>query len=106
MVPWVRPPGPKYVGQGSGLVGDQIYDLARHGGDDQAVYAYAREERWQVGAELVLQATYGRIPCATFQAKVGEPQWTRRFMRHARPGAWVSDVTRHHADARGGLRCV
>jgi MOSC domain-containing protein YiiM len=48
----VRAPGPKRTGLGSGLVGDQIFDVAAHGGDDQAVYAYAREDLdgWQ--AEL------------------------------------------------------
>ena len=39
----VRAPGPKGTG-GSGLVGDHISDTANHGGDDQAVYAYARED--------------------------------------------------------------
>jgi MOSC domain-containing protein YiiM len=112
----------------SGVVGDQIFDTEHHGGEDQAVYAYAREdydwwqreldrplrnglfgdnlttegidvcgavigERWQVGADLVLQATYGRIPCATFHAKMGEPQWTRRFTAHARPGTYFRVVT-------------
>lgn len=45
----VRAPGPKRTGAGSGLVGDRIFDTAHHGGDDQAVYAYAREDldRWQ-----------------------------------------------------------
>jgi hypothetical protein len=37
----VRPPGPKRTGLHSGLVGDPIGDTANHGGDDQAVYAYA-----------------------------------------------------------------
>jgi MOSC domain-containing protein YiiM len=40
----VRAPGPKTTGLGSGLVGDQIFDVNHHGGDDQAVYAYARED--------------------------------------------------------------
>ncbi len=45
----VRAPGPKRGGLGSGLVGDVIGDVEHHGGDDQAVYAYAREDldRWQ-----------------------------------------------------------
>lgn len=36
-------------GAGSGLVGDAIGDHSVHGGDDQAVYAYAREDLdwWQ-----------------------------------------------------------
>lgn len=40
----VRPPGPKQRGLGSGLVGDFIGDGKHHGGDQQAVYAYARED--------------------------------------------------------------
>ncbi|HKN54325.1 MAG TPA: MOSC domain-containing protein, partial [Amycolatopsis sp.] len=39
----VRAPGPKGIG-GSAIVGDEIGDLRNHGGDDQAVYAYARED--------------------------------------------------------------
>jgi MOSC domain-containing protein YiiM len=40
----VRAPGRKRGGLGSGLVGDAICDQRYHGGDDQAVYAYARED--------------------------------------------------------------
>ena len=45
----VRAPGPKGTGGGSGLVGDFIGDMANHGGDGQAVYAFAREDLddWQ-----------------------------------------------------------
>ncbi|GHE13198.1 MOSC domain-containing protein [Streptomyces alanosinicus] len=39
----VSAPGPKGVG-GSGLTGDAVCDRRHHGGDDQAVYAYARED--------------------------------------------------------------
>lgn len=39
----VAAPGPRGTG-GSGLAGDAIGDLRHHGGDDQAVYAYARED--------------------------------------------------------------
>jgi hypothetical protein len=38
----VRAPGAKQDGLGSGLVGDAICDRRHHGGNDQAVYAYAR----------------------------------------------------------------
>jgi MOSC domain-containing protein YiiM len=52
----VRAPGPKKGGLGSGVVGDFIGDQRHHGGDHQAVYAYAREEldAWQerLGREL------------------------------------------------------
>lgn len=47
----VRAPGPSGVG-GSGLVGDDIVSLQHHGGDDQAVYAYAREDLDAWAAEL------------------------------------------------------
>ena len=40
----VRSPGPWRSGLGSGLVGDTIGNQKLHGGDDQAVYAYARED--------------------------------------------------------------
>ena len=40
----VRSPGPMRSGLGSGLVGDTIGNQKLHGGDDQAVYAYARED--------------------------------------------------------------
>lgn len=130
----VRAPGPRADASGagapgmlSGLVGDQIFDVAHHGGDDQAVYAYAREdyewwqrelgrdlpsgsfgenlttvgvnvngaaigERWRIGTDLVLQTTFARIPCNTFQAKIGEPHWVKRFTRVARPGAYLRVV--------------
>ena len=131
----VRAPGPKTTGLGSGLVGDQIFDVQHHGGDDQAVYAYAREdyewwqaqlgrplrsglfgenlttagldvngaligERWRIGADLVLETTFGRIPCATFQAKMAEPRWVKTFTRAARPGAYLRVV--EPGDVRAG----
>jgi MOSC domain-containing protein YiiM len=131
----VRAPGPKTTGLGSGVVGDQIFDILHHGGDDQAVYAYAREdydwwqtelgrplrsglfgenlttcgidvngalvgEQWRIGADLVLQTTFGRIPCATFQAKMGEPQWVKRFTAQLRPGAYLKVV--HPGDVGAG----
>ncbi|MFF2957466.1 MOSC domain-containing protein [Streptomyces sp. NPDC057963] len=39
----VADPGPKGTG-GSGLAGDAVCDLRHHGGSDQAVYAFARED--------------------------------------------------------------
>ncbi|GIH20841.1 MOSC domain-containing protein [Rugosimonospora africana] len=120
----VRAPGAR---PGSGLVGDQIFDAAGHGGDDQAVYAYAREdydwweqrlgrtlpggmfgdnlttagvevngaligERWRVGDDLVLEVSWARIPCVTFEARMAEPHWVKRFTREARPGAYLRVV--------------
>jgi MOSC domain-containing protein YiiM len=44
----VRDPGPA----GVGLAGDQVVDIRHHGGRDQAVYAYAVEDRDWWAAEL------------------------------------------------------
>ena len=45
----VRAPGPKTTGLHSGLVGDQIFDVAHHGGDDQAV-SRMRGRTWTGGS--------------------------------------------------------
>jgi MOSC domain-containing protein YiiM len=124
----VRPPGPKRTGLHSGLVGDPIGDTKHHGGDNQAVYVYAREdldwwekeldrglpggyfgenlttsgvdvggavvgEQWRIGETVVLQATFGRIPCATFQARMAEPRWVKRFTTANRTGTYFRIVT-------------
>ncbi|TDU02645.1 MOSC domain-containing protein YiiM [Streptomyces sp. 846.5] len=47
----VTAPGPKGTGA-VGLAGDRVYDLDHHGGTDQAVYAYAREDLDGWEAEL------------------------------------------------------
>ncbi|MEU5587239.1 MOSC domain-containing protein [Streptomyces chrestomyceticus] len=119
----VSAPGPKGVA-GSGLAGDAVVNLQHHGGNDQAVYAYAREdldvwerelgrplpsgtfgenlttsgldvtharigERWRVGPRLLLEVTSARIPCMTFQGRLGEPGWIKRFTRAEVPGAYL-----------------
>ncbi len=111
-----------------GLEGDDQYDTANHGGPDQALYAYAREdaawwsrqlgrevmagqfgenfttegidvtgaligERWRVGDDgVLLETTFARIPCATFQGWMDEPQWVRRFTQAGFPGAYLRVV--------------
>lgn len=52
----VRAPGPMRGGLGSGLEGDTIGNQKLHGGDDQAVYAYAREDldAWEAQLERTL----------------------------------------------------
>lgn len=47
----VTAPGPKGTGA-VGLAGDRVYDVNHHGGTDQAVYAYAREDLDWWEAEL------------------------------------------------------
>ncbi|MEW2249351.1 MOSC domain-containing protein [Streptomyces sp. NPDC006975] len=57
----VTAPGPKGVGA-SGLTGDAVCDMRHHGGDHQAVYAFAREDldAWEreLGRELA-NGTFG-----------------------------------------------
>jgi MOSC domain-containing protein YiiM len=138
---YVRAPGPKTTGLHSGLVGDPIGDVRSHGGNDQAVYAYAREdydwwenelgrqlaagafgenlttagvdvngtligEVWRIGDELELQPTFGRIPCATFQARMEEPRWLKRFTRVNRTGAYFRVVTPGHVRAGDEIEVV
>ena len=52
----VRAPGPMHGGVGSGLVGDTIGNQKFHGGDDQAVYVYAREDldAWELQLKRTL----------------------------------------------------
>lgn len=47
----VTEPGPKGTGA-VGLAGDRVHDVKHHGGTDQAVYAYAREDLDTWAAEL------------------------------------------------------
>ncbi|MEU5596449.1 MOSC domain-containing protein [Streptomyces sp. NPDC020298] len=56
----VAAPGPKGVG-GSGLAGDTVCELRHHGGDDQAVYAYAREDLDAWERELDRSLANGRF---------------------------------------------
>jgi len=119
----VTEPGPKGTGA-VGLAGDRVYDVKHHGGSDQAVYAYAREdldrwelvfgrslsngcfgenlttigmdvnaaligERWRIGAEVVLEVSCPRIPCATFQGWLEAAGWIKRFTQAAVPGPYL-----------------
>jgi len=119
----VRAPGPKGTGE-VGLAGDRVHDVNHHGGPDQAVYAYAREdldlwaadlgrplpggtfgenlttsgidvnaaligERWRIGPDVLLEVSVPRIPCATFQGWLHEPDWIKRFIHRALPGTYL-----------------
>lgn len=75
----VRAPGPKNGGLGSGLVGDFIGDTANHGGDEQAVYAFTREDldAWQRRLDRELPSGFFGENLTTVgfdvnQARIGE----------------------------------
>lgn len=57
----VRAPGSKAHGLGSGLVGDFVGDRRSHGGDDQAVYAYAVEDLQWWADELSMTLAAGQF---------------------------------------------
>jgi len=115
---------PRAKGMGLvGLAGDRVYDVRNHGGPDQAVYGYAREdldfwaaqlgrplpngmfgenlttegadvnetligERWRIGPDLILETSFPRIPCGTFQGWLLQAGWIKRFTLAARPGSY------------------
>lgn len=54
-------------------------------------------ERWRVGADVLLEVTGPRVPCATFARWVGgddERGWVRRFAREGRVGAYLRVLQR------------
>ncbi|MEG8276997.1 MOSC domain-containing protein [Streptomyces sp. AHA2] len=71
----VSAPGPKGVG-GSGLAGDAVCKLQHHGGDDQAVYAMAREDL---------------------------DEWERELGRTLADGAFGENLTTRGLDVSGAL---
>jgi len=68
----VRAPGPMHGGLGSGLVGDVIGNHKVHGGDNQAVYAYAREDldAWETVLQRALTNGMFGENITTFGAEV------------------------------------
>jgi MOSC domain-containing protein YiiM len=50
-------------------------------------------ERWRIGGAL-LEVTAPRTPCATFQRRMDEPQWVKRFTEANRTGAYFRVVER------------
>ncbi|WP_030738590.1 MOSC domain-containing protein [Streptomyces griseus] len=113
----VRDPGPKGAG-GSGLAGDAVCDLRHHGGSDQAVYAYAREdlEAWEreLGGRTLANGVFGEnfttLGVDVSGALIGE-RWRvgtdlvlevtsgripcRTFAGHLGEQGWVRRFTQH-----------
>ncbi|WP_347108139.1 MOSC domain-containing protein [Paenarthrobacter sp. S56] len=46
-------------------------------------------ERWKIGMDLEVEVTSPRVPCATFQRVLGEPQWVKRFTAEGRVGTYL-----------------
>jgi MOSC domain-containing protein YiiM len=53
-------------------------------------------ERWRVGegdGAVELEVTMPRIPCMTFQKRMGLERWVKRFTRAGMPGAYLAVLT-------------
>lgn len=49
-------------------------------------------ERWRIGLDLEVEVTSPRVPCSTFQRRVGEPHWVKRFTEAGRVGSYLRVV--------------
>jgi MOSC domain-containing protein YiiM len=49
-------------------------------------------ERWKLGLDVEVEVTSPRTPCATFQRRMGEPHWVKRFAAAGRVGAYLRVV--------------
>lgn len=63
-------------------------------------------ERWAIGDELVVEVTCPRTPCATFQRRMHEQHWVKRFTQAGRPGAYLSVVKAGTIGAGDPIRIV
>jgi MOSC domain-containing protein YiiM len=57
-------------------------------------------EVWQIGPEVEVMVRAPRIPCITFQHRMQEAHWVKRFHQAGRPGAYLK-VLRTGAIAAG-----
>ncbi|WP_026539750.1 MOSC domain-containing protein [Paenarthrobacter nicotinovorans] len=46
-------------------------------------------ERWKIGLDVEVEVTSPRVPCATFQRVLDEPQWVKRFTQAGRVGTYL-----------------
>lgn len=63
-------------------------------------------ERWRIGDELMVEVTCPREPCATFQRRMGERQWVKRFTEAGLPGAYLGIVKAGTIGAGDGIEVV
>lgn len=46
-------------------------------------------EQWRIGTSVLAEVTSPRTPCATFQRRLAEPQWVKRFTEAGRVGSYL-----------------
>ena len=49
-------------------------------------------ERWKIGHDVEVEVTSPRTPCSTFQRRIGEPQWVKRFAAAGKVGTYLRVV--------------
>ncbi|WP_247041962.1 MOSC domain-containing protein [Arthrobacter rhizosphaerae] len=49
-------------------------------------------ERWKIGLDVEVEVTSPRTPCATFQRRMDEAQWVKRFAEAGRVGTYLRVV--------------
>lgn len=57
-------------------------------------------ERWRVGEKVLLEVTYPRTPCGTFERRIGVPGWQDTFREAGAPGAYLRVL--HTGSIRAG----
>jgi MOSC domain-containing protein YiiM len=66
-------------------------------------------EHWQIGPPgqgVLLEVTAPRTPCRTFQERMAEPHWVKRFADHNAPGAYLRVLTSGGIAAGDEVRVV
>ncbi|MCZ2402150.1 MOSC domain-containing protein [Paenarthrobacter sp. Z7-10] len=56
-------------------------------------------ERWQIGSTVVVEVTSPRVPCATFQRRMQQPRWVKRFTDAARVGTYLRVLVKGSIEA-------
>ncbi len=51
-------------------------------------------ERWAIGSTVVAEVTMARTPCATFQRRLREPHWVKRFTAAGMIGTYLRVINK------------
>ena len=49
-------------------------------------------ERWKIGLDVEVEVTSPRTPCATFQRRIGDREWVKRFTAAGKVGTYLRVV--------------
>jgi MOSC domain-containing protein YiiM len=63
-------------------------------------------ERWRIGAKVLLEVTYPRTPCGTFERRMGIAGWQDAFRAGGAPGAYFRVVRSGGVHAGDGIEVV